>query len=154
MKSMNVNWNLNDLTLGQVWETDLAKYETSIKEILTAAQGEKALEEYLRQISELWKTYNLELVSFQDKCKIIRGWDDLFNKIKEHIQSLSAMRMSPYYKEFEEEAAAWEDKLNRINSIFDIWIDVQRRWVYLDGIFGSSADIKHLLPNEAQKFQL
>ncbi len=30
---------------------------------------------------------------------------------------------------------------------------MQRRWVYLDGIFGGSADTKHLLPNEAQKFQ-
>ena len=30
---------------------------------------------------------------------------------------------------------------------------MQRRWVYLDGIFGSSADIKDLLPNETQKFQ-
>ncbi len=63
------------------------------------------------------------------------------------------MKLSPYYKEFEEEALSWEDKLNRINSVFDVWIDVQRRWVYLDGIFGGSADIKHLLPNETQKFQ-
>ena len=27
-------------------------------------------------------------------------------------------------------------------------MDVQRRWVYLEGIFGSSADIQTLLPNE------
>ena len=40
-----------------------------------------------------------------------------------------------------------------MNNIFDTWIDVQRRWIYLEGIFGSSADIKHLLPNESQKFQ-
>lgn len=104
-------------------------------------------------MSELWKNYSLELINYQNKCQIIRGWDDLFNKLKEHINSVSAMKLSPYYKEFEEEALAWEDKLNRINAVFDVWIDVQRRWVYLDGIFGGSADIKHLLPNETQKFQ-
>lgn len=43
--------------------------------------------------------------------------------------------------------------MNKINSIFDVWIDVQRRWVYLEGIFTGSADIKHLLPNETQRFQ-
>jgi dynein heavy chain 1, cytosolic len=43
--------------------------------------------------------------------------------------------------------------LNRINALFDVWIDVQRRWVYLDGIFGSSVDIKHLLPVETSRFQ-
>jgi len=56
-------------------------------------------------------------------------------------------------QEFEEEALSWEDKLNRINALFDVWIDVQRRWVYLEGIFTGSADIKHLLPVETSRFQ-
>ena len=56
-------------------------------------------------------------------------------------------------QEFEEDALAWEDKLNRINALFDVWIDVQRRWVYLEGIFTGSADIKHLLPVETSRFQ-
>ena len=45
------------------------------------------------------------------------------------------MKLSPYFRVFEEEANTWEDKLNRILTIFDVWIDVQRRWVYLEGIF-------------------
>ena len=48
---------------------------------------------------------------------------------------------------------AWEDRLNRINAFFDVWIDIQRRWVYLEGVFIGSSDIKHLLPNESQRFQ-
>lgn len=54
---------------------------------------------------------------------------------------------------FEEDALQWEEKLNRIHDLFDVWIDVQRRWVYLDGIFSGSADIKALLPVETQRFQ-
>ncbi len=57
------------------------------------------------------------------------------------------------FQVFEEEASGWEDKLNRINALFDVWIDVQRRWVYLEGIFAGSADIKNLLPVETQRFQ-
>ena len=37
--------------------------------------------------------------------------------------------------------------------LFDIWIDMQRQWIYLDGIFNGSSETKHLLPNETQKFQ-
>lgn len=92
-------------------------------------------------------------INYQNKCKIIRGWDDLFSKVKEHINSLAAMKLSPYYKVFEEEALTWEEKLNRINALFDVWIDVQRRWVYLEGIFSGSADIKTLLPVETSRFQ-
>lgn len=60
---------------------------------------------------------------------------------------------SPIPQVFEEDALSWEDKLNRIMALFDVWIDVQRRWVYLEGIFTGSADIKHLLPVETQRFQ-
>jgi len=55
-------------------------------------------------------------------------------------------------QEFEEEATNWADRLNRIHDCFDIWIDVQRRWVYLEGIFSGSADIKNLLPVETSRF--
>lgn len=34
-----------------------------------------------------------------------------------------------------------------------IWIEVQRRWVYLEGIFTGSADINMLLPQESSRFR-
>lgn len=46
----------------------------------------------------MWHTYELEQVNYQNKCRLIRGWDDLFTKVKEHINSVSAMKLSPYYK--------------------------------------------------------
>lgn len=62
------------------------------------------------------------------------------------------MQLLRSFQQFEEEALAWEDRLNRINALFDLWIDMQRRWVYLDGIFSGSADIKVLLAQESQRF--
>ena len=54
--------------------------------------------EFWLQVRDVWQTYELELVNYQNKCRIIRGWDDLFTKVKEHINSVSAMKLSPYYK--------------------------------------------------------
>ncbi|KAJ9599379.1 hypothetical protein L9F63_010141, partial [Diploptera punctata] len=153
MKQLRVNWILSDLTLGQVWDVNLQKNEAVVKDIILVAQGEMALEEFLKQVRESWQNYELDLINYQNKCRLIRGWDDLFNKVKEHINSVAAMKLSPYYKVFEEEALTWEEKLNRINALFDVWIDVQRRWVYLEGIFSGSADIKVLLPVETSRFQ-
>ncbi|KAK6637160.1 Dynein heavy chain, cytoplasmic [Polyplax serrata] len=153
MKHLKVNWILSELTLGQVWDVNLLKNDSIVKDIILVAQGEMALEEFLKQVRESWQHYELDMINYQNKCKIIRGWDDLFNKVKEHINSVAAMKLSPYYKVFEEEALTWEEKLNRINALFDVWIDVQRRWVYLEGIFSGSADIKTLLPVETSRFQ-
>ncbi|ORY16897.1 dynein heavy chain [Clohesyomyces aquaticus] len=140
------------MTLGDVWDLQLGPSEKVIRDVITQAQGEMALEEFLRQVRETWQNYALDLVTYQGKCRLIRGWDDLFAKCSENLNSLQAMRHSPYYKEFEEEASAWEDKLNRVHVLFDVWIDVQRQWVYLEGVFTGNADIKHLLPTESQRF--
>ncbi len=141
------------MSLGDVWDLQLASSEAVIRDIVAQAQGEMALEEFLKHVRDTWQTYSLELVNYQNKCRLIRGWDDLFAKCSENLNSLQAMRHSPYYKEFEEEASSWEDKLNRVHVLFDVWIDVQRQWVYLEGVFTGNADIKHLLPVESSRFQ-
>ena len=141
------------MSLGDVWDLQLASSEAVIRDIVAQAQGEMALEEFLKQVRETWQNYSLDLVNYQNKCRLIRGWDDLFAKCSENLNSLQAMRHSPYYKEFEEEASSWEDKLNRVHVLFDVWIDVQRQWVYLEGVFTGNADIKHLLPVESSRFQ-
>ncbi|GAB1730251.1 hypothetical protein NU195Hw_g9200t1 [Hortaea werneckii] len=140
------------MTLGDVYDLQLGPSETIIRDVIAQAQGEMALEEFVRSVREHWQNYTLDLVNYQNKCRLIRGWDDLFAKCSDHLNSLQAMRHSPYYKEFEEEASAWEDRLNRIHVLFDVWIDVQRQWVYLEGVFTGNADIKHLLPLESSRF--
>ncbi|KAJ3099515.1 hypothetical protein HDU96_010687, partial [Phlyctochytrium bullatum] len=152
-KVLSLETSLLELTIGHVWDSDLRKHETALRDIITSAQGEMALEEFIRGVRETWTSYSLELVNYQNKCRLIKGWDDLFAKCSEHLNSLTAMRHSPYYKVFEEEASAWEDKLNRTHLLFDVWIDVQRQWVYLEGIFSGNTDIKALLPVESQRFQ-
>ncbi|KAI8873838.1 hypothetical protein GQ42DRAFT_152391 [Ramicandelaber brevisporus] len=143
---------LGELTVGHVWDFDLRRNETIVREVITAAMGEMALEEFLKQVKETWNTYSLDLVPYQNKVRLIKGWDDLFAKCAEHVGALQQMRHSPYYKEFEDEASSWEDKLNRVHVLFDVWIDVQRQWVYLEGIFTGSADIRTLLPIEYARF--
>jgi dynein heavy chain 1, cytosolic len=98
MRQLRVNWILSELTLGQVWDVDLRKNENVVKDVILVAQGEMALEEFLKQVRESWQSYELDLINYQNKCRLIRGWDDLFNKVKEHINSLAAMKLSPYYK--------------------------------------------------------
>ncbi|XP_034246586.1 dynein heavy chain, cytoplasmic-like isoform X2 [Thrips palmi] len=153
MKQLRVSWVLSDLTLGQVWDVNLQKNESVVKDIILAAQGEMALEESLKKVRESWQSYELDLVNHQNECRLITGWDDLFNKVKEHIDAIGAMKLSRCYKVVQEEAFTWEETLYRINTLFDVWIDVQRRWAYLEGIFSRSGNIKTLQPLKTAHFQ-
>lgn len=122
----------SSMTLGTIWDFDLKKKESLIRETIVQAQGEMALEEFLKQVKDTWTAYSLELVGYQNKTRLIKGWDDLFAKCSENLNSLAAMKHSPYFRVFEEEASTWEDRLNRVHVLFDVWIDVQRQWVYLE----------------------
>lgn len=62
MRHLKVNWILSELTLGQVWDVNLLKNEPVVKDIILVAQGEMALEEFLKQVRESWQHYQLDLV--------------------------------------------------------------------------------------------
>jgi len=64
--------NLTYLTLGNVYDLNLKKNEALIREVIVQAQGEMALEEYIKQVKETWTNYTLDLVNYQNKCRLIR----------------------------------------------------------------------------------
>lgn len=51
MKRLHVNWVLSELTLGQIWDVDLQRNEMVVRDVLLVAQGEMALEEFLKQVT-------------------------------------------------------------------------------------------------------
>ena len=38
-----------------------------------------ALEEYIKQVKEVWTSYTLDLVNYQNKCRLIRYVHLLYN---------------------------------------------------------------------------
>lgn len=140
--------------LNDVWQLNLIASEVIIRAVITQAQGEMALEEFLKQVKDHWENYNLDLTNYQNKCRLLRKdcHDDMMAKSGEHLNSLQAMKHSPFYKTFEQDADIWETRMNEIGVLLDVFQKVQQKWVYLEGVFTGSADIKHLLPNETRKF--
>ena len=121
--------SMMQLTLGDLLDARPKSREKDLKDIMVQAQGEMGLEVFLGEVREFWSAFEVDLVTYRKKCRLIRGWDEMFSKLDDNLTSLSSMKQSPYFRVFEDEAMAWEKKLVRIRSVFDIWIDVQRRWV-------------------------
>jgi dynein heavy chain 1 len=65
-------YSASSMNLGQVYDLDLKRNEPLIKEVVIQAQGEMALEEFLKQVRETWTSYSLDLVNYQNKCRLIR----------------------------------------------------------------------------------
>ena len=141
------------MCLSDLWCADLLSKSKIVNDILTQARGEAILENFINGIKDCWSVHELELVRYQQKCKLIKGWEDLFTLVDEHMNNINSMKMSPYYKVFEKDIEPWSKNLEQIRVILDDWMDVQKKYVYLEGIFFGSADIKSMLSNEFTKFK-
>ncbi|EGV61784.1 hypothetical protein CANTEDRAFT_131278 [Yamadazyma tenuis ATCC 10573] len=140
------------LTLGDIWDLNLSLHEVSIKSIITQANNEYTLEENIEKIKENWNQITFEYFNFNTKFKLIKSWDLLFEECNKDLNELSSMRNSSSFGAFEQEIFQIETKLNSLYVILDSWIEVQRQWVYLEGIFGSKNNIASLLPVESARF--
>ena len=78
----------------------------------------------------------------------------MFGKLDEDLSGISSMRSSFYFKVFEEEGSLWDDRLTRIRVLLDTRIDVQRRRVYMEGLFVGSPEIQSQLPKEYSRFDM
>lgn len=63
IKQLSIKATMTDLTLGHLWDSDLTTHKAALQEILTTAQGEMALEVFLRQVGAM----SMEL-TFMDIC--------------------------------------------------------------------------------------
>jgi len=43
--------------------------------------------------------------------------------------------------------------LNLISECIEVWLQVQKKWIYLEGIFIGNEDIKQQLKEESKKFE-
>mgnify|MGYP001611668798 CR=1 FL=1 len=145
-------FTLNEVKIAEVLAADLSANDKVIRDVIRHAQGEMALETFLSSIRKCWEEYCLDVVLFQGKVSLVRGWEAMDEKLAEHLSALQSMKLSPYFKEFELSVKDWTEKLERASAVLTALADVQRRWVYLSGVFGSSEDVKYQLGDALVKF--
>ena len=153
LKELNLQVSWSELTVGMLWDTDMKAHAKAVQAILTSAQGESALEEFLNELRDQWELTRFECVDYRGKSTVIRNWDGLFAQLTDRLSDLAGMKQSPFFKAFERDALQWEAKLNAAQGILDVFIDVQRKWIYLEAIFTNSADVQQQLATQYKKFR-
>ena len=153
LKNIRLAKKYKNLIVGDLYKHKILGYEKVIMETIHLAQGELVLENMIKKIKDFWNAEEFQLSQYQQKCMLIRGWDDMMTKIEDDLAQITSMKLSQHFKTFEEEIKSWNDKLVTLQATLDIWVNVQRKWVYLEGIFFGSSDIAQQLPNEYAKFK-
>ncbi|KAB1272093.1 Cytoplasmic dynein 2 heavy chain 1 [Camelus dromedarius] len=134
----------------RVADTIVAK-ASDLKDLNSRAQGEVTIREALREL-DLWGVGAVfTLTDYEDSqsqtIKLIKDWKDIVNQVGDNRCLLQSLKDSPYYKGFEDKVSIWERKLAELDEYLQNLNHIQRKWVYLEPIFGRGA-----LPKEQTRF--
>jgi dynein heavy chain, axonemal len=148
--------NIRTITLAKVFELNLQQHEDAVNDILNEANAEEKNERSLKAIENTWKTLQFEVVKYS-KNNEDRGWaikspDEIRLILEDNIMNLQGIASSKFVRAFAKRVKKWEKDLNLIGDVIDIWLIVQRKWMYLESIFNGSEDIRQQLNEEAKKF--
>ncbi|KAI5709065.1 hypothetical protein M8J76_009444 [Diaphorina citri] len=76
---------------------------------------------------------------------------EMLLQLEDSCMNLQSMAGSAYIGPFLPVVQEWEKRLSVVSEVLYTWIQLQRKWLYLEGIF-VGGDIRLQLPQEAQKF--
>ncbi|XP_028981786.1 dynein heavy chain 10, axonemal [Diachasma alloeum] len=142
-------------TLENMFAMDLAKFQDIANVIVTNAVKELAIERGVKDISDSWNTMEFAVIKHfkgsEDRGFILGPVDELNQVLEDNTMNLQSMAASQFIGPFLGTVQKWEKSLQTISEVVEAWMELQRRWLYLEGIF-VGGDIRTQLPAEARKF--
>ncbi|KAM3616881.1 uncharacterized protein V6R79_025341 [Siganus canaliculatus] len=123
-----------------------------LKDLNSRAQAEVTIREALREL-DLWgASATFTFTDYTDSSSrtitLIKDWKDIVNQVGDNRCLLQSLKDSPYYRSFQDKVSLWEVRLSDLDEYLLNLNAIQRRWVYLEPIFGRGA-----LPREEARFK-
>jgi dynein heavy chain len=148
--------NPDTFTLEKLFSMNLFDHTEKVQEIVGGAMKELSIENALKDIEQIWKNLKFNIVKYmkgtEERGFIMGVIDDITTTLDDNAMSLQSMSASRFVTAFLPVVQNWEKVLSRIGEVSEIWMVVQRKWIYLESIFIGSGDIRLQLPEEAAKF--
>jgi dynein heavy chain 2 len=127
---------------------DLPKF----KDLQARALAEMTIREAFDELDKWGINASFTLLEHKDcngkDVPLIREWKEVLTQVGDHQSVLQAMHDSPYFEKFRASADDWDKKLTTLSIGLNDLNSVQRKWLYLEPIFGRGA-----LPHEQPRFK-
>ncbi|KER29498.1 hypothetical protein T265_03876 [Opisthorchis viverrini] len=134
--------NPETFTLASIFNLDLYRYKDHISEIVAVATKELSVEKF---------TITTYEKGGKKRGHLLGSVDDILQILDDNTMNLQSMASSRFIGPFLSTVQMLEKNLALVSEVLELWIIVQRKWVYLESIF-IGGDIRTQLPEEASKF--
>ncbi|XP_019718448.1 dynein heavy chain 10, axonemal-like [Hippocampus comes] len=149
--------NPTTFTLENMFAMELHKYADVIGDIVTSASKELGIEKGVKEVVETWGNMQFIIQSYSkgahQQCAVLGAVDEILLIVDNDAMNLQSMAGSRFVGPFLNTIQQWEKDLSLISETIEVWLLVQRKWMYLESIF-IGGDISSQLPEEAKKFDI
>ncbi|XP_041853005.1 dynein heavy chain 10, axonemal [Melanotaenia boesemani] len=157
MERTGTSFELNpgSFTLENMFAIELHKHANVIGDIVTSAVKELSIEKGVKAVVETWEHVKFSVQPYckgtQEHIYVLGAMDEVLLNVDNDIMNLQSMAGSRFVGPFLSAIQQLEKELSLISETIEVWLLVQRKWMYLESIF-SGGDIRLQLPEEAKKF--
>lgn len=146
---MDESTTLNDLLM-----LNLHEYEDEVKNIVDKSVKEMAMEKVLKELNATWSVMQFDTeIHERTKLRLLAVSEEMIETLEENQVALQNMMTSKFIDFFLGEVSDWQIKLSNADQVINVFLEVQRKWCYLESIFIGSEDIRSQLPEDSKRFE-
>ncbi|XP_031448519.1 dynein heavy chain 10, axonemal isoform X3 [Phasianus colchicus] len=142
-------------TLENMFAMELHRHSDIINEIVGTAVKELSVEKGMKDIAETWEqlkfTVQIYCKGTEKRGFILGSVDEILEILDDNSVNLQSILGSRFVGPFLSTVHQLEKTLSLIGEVIEIWMVVQRKWMYLESIF-VGGDIRSQLSEEAEIF--
>jgi dynein heavy chain len=146
--------NFSSITLQQVFDMNLQDYPDQVDAVVSAAQSEYQNKKELTAIEDFWRTASFECSDHKKGGYKVKVSEDIKASLDDHLNTLQSIEGSKFAGlALKQEVKRYIDSLTKVQETIDAWIQVQTKWLYLEGIYIGNEDIRQQLPKDTKTFE-
>jgi len=153
-KSIQINFQTT--TMKEILAQDLVKEKEKIFNLVNDASKENDIKTKLLEIDKSLESLNFQTKAYKrgndDKGFVFKDVSEELAIVQENLTNLQQFSNNKHAGAFKQQIFDLEQEMNLIMEIIEVWIEVQKKWMYLESIFIGSEDIRQKLPEETKEF--
>ncbi|NWH62016.1 DYH10 protein, partial [Geococcyx californianus] len=142
-------------TLEHMFAMELDKHSDAVSEVVRTAVKELNIEKGVKEIAETWEHLKFPVQMYvkgtEKQSFILGSVAEIMEILNDNSVNLQSVLGSRFVGPFLSTVCYWEKTLSLIGEVIEIWLVVQRKWMYMESIF-IGGDTRSQLSEEAKIF--
>eukprot|EP00755_Sulcionema_specki_P020771 Sspe_Gene.12750::Locus_4355_Transcript_2_2_Confidence_0.222_Length_4895::g.12750::m.12750/K10408/DNAH; dynein heavy chain, axonemal len=141
-------------TLGVLMDLKVMDLKDEIQQVSNQATQEQQLDEMLQTVQKRWQGVEFTVNQYKEQkdTYVLGSVEDIMNHLEDSSVVIATIASNRFCTGgLKRRVEVWENDMRYMTETLDKWLEVQRKWMYLESIF-SHKELQQQWPEDARSF--